>query len=608
MSDISLKRQLRENAVVDEIFRQLSRRLAGDTVACPVELSAAVVKFCLSQSCGKCTPCRIGLARLYDLIESVLECEADEDVIDLIEKTAKVITATADCAIGFEAGRMVYSCIRAFRDEFESHIKNGGCVNHYDTPVPCVAYCPAHVDIPAYIGLVNAEKYDDALTVIRKDNPLPSVCAHICEHPCENHCRRNFVDDAVNIRGLKKVAVDNATASIAPVRLPDTGKKISVIGAGPSGLTAAYFLSLMGHSVTVFEQRNQAGGMLRYGIPAYRLPREELDKEIEFIKAAGVEIKTNVSLGKDISFDEIKANSDAIYLAIGAHLDNKLGIDGENGKGVMSAVELLRGTGDGIYPDFTNKNVIVVGGGNVAMDCTRTAVRLGAKVTCCYRRRTEDMTALPEEIIGAKEEGCEIAELLAPEKIELDEQGNVAALWVKPQMISLVDRGRPSVVDAGTDSLRLPADIIIVAIGQKIDSAYLESCGISAMRGRFSADSSCKIKNADGIFAGGDCVTGPATAIKAIAAGKVAARSIDSFLGFNHSLDCDVAVPTPKAFSLAAAGRINPSERVAEERKNDFRLMEKPMTIKQAQQESSRCLRCDKYGYGQFKGGRKWKW
>ena len=607
---IKLKTNPREIAAVDEIYRNLSRRLTSDGLSsCPVSLCSAVVRLSLAQSCGKCTPCRLGLSQLDKSLSDILSGDGDLETINLIEKTARVLTASADCAIGFEAGRTVYTCVKAFRDEFVSHIENGGCISHYENPVPCVAYCPAHVDIPGYIALVNSGNYADAIRVIRKDNPFPSACALICEHPCEHHCRRGLVDDSVNIRGLKRMAVDNAGEVENPECLPDTGKKIAVIGAGPSGLTAAYYLRLMGHSVTVYEQRKSAGGMLRYGIPAYRLPREALDREIASIISTGIDLKTGVSVGKDITFDEIKNDSDAVYLSVGAHSDNKLGIEGEDGNGVISAVELLRGIGDGNYPDFSGKRVIVVGGGNVAMDCTRSSMRLGAEsVICAYRRRKEDMTALPEEIEGAIEEGCEISTLIAPEKIELDEKGNVAALWVKPQMISVVSRGRPSVVNADTPSVRLPADIIVVAIGQKIDSAYFEENGIPANRGRFSADATCNIKGVEGVFAGGDCVTGPATAIKAIAAGKVAARAIDNYLGFNHIPAVDVEIPNPKAGSFPACGRINLSERPADERKQDFGLMECPMTLQQATQESSRCLRCDHYGYGSFRNGRTWKW
>lgn len=610
MSRLELTIKQRNASKVNGLYDDISRRLAFDPVAaCPVDITATFVRLAHSQSCGKCTPCRIGLGQLYSLCEQVLKGEGTERTLTLMEKTARVIMNTADCAVGYEGARVAYDSIRAYRDDFNAHIKTGYCTIHYDNPVPCVAYCPAHVDIPGYVALVSEGRYADAVRLIRKDNPFPSTCALICEHPCENHCRRGIVDDAVNIRGLKRMAVDNSGDVPVPECNEKTGKKVSVIGGGPSGLTAAYYLALMGHEVTVYDRRKQLGGMLRYGIPSYRLPRELLDKEIESILSTGIKAVTDIDVGTDITFDEIRKKSDAIYLAIGAHLDNKLGIEGEEGKGVLSAVEMLRGIGDGEMPDFSGKNVVVVGGGNVAMDCTRSSMRLGAKkVTCVYRRRKEDMTALVEEIDGAIEEGCVVSELMAPERIELDENGNVKALWVKPQMISDVKRGRPSVIEADGDSIRLEADVVVVAIGQKIESDYFEEQGTPAKWGRFLAGSDCVIDEAEGIFSGGDCVTGPATAVRAIAAGKTAAANIDNFLGFNSEISVDVEIPVPRYIIHPACGRINLSEREAEERKHDFLLMENPMTLQQAAQESSRCLRCDKYGYGSFRGGRTWKW
>lgn len=610
MSRLELTAKKRDSAIVNSFYDDIQRRLVFDPVAaCPVDITASFIRLCHAQSCGKCTPCRIGLGQLSALCESVLNRKADETTIALIEKTARVIMDTADCAIGYEGARVAYDSIRAYRDEFIAHVTDGHCLTHYDNPVPCVSYCPAHVDIPGYIALVSEGNYADAIRLIRKDNPFPSACALICEHPCEHHCRRGLIDDAVNIRGLKRMAVDNAGDVPVPQPNKKTGKKVSVIGGGPSGLTAAYYLALMGHEVTIYDKKKQLGGMLRYGIPAYRLPREILDSEIKSILSAGIKAVTDVNIGKDITFEEIRKQSDAVYISIGAHTENKLGIEGENGNGVMYAVEMLGKIGDGIMPDFTGKKVIVVGGGNVAMDCTRTSMRLGAdKVTCAYRRRKEDMTALPEEIDGAIEEGCVISTLMAPEKIELDENGNVKALWVKPQMISDVSRGRPSVIDADEESIRLEADIIVVAIGQKIDSAHFEENGIPTKWGRIIASESCTVSENDGVFSGGDCVTGPKTAILAIAAGKTAAANIDNYLGFNSEISVPVEIPLPKYSVHPACGRINLGEREADERKHDFMLMEKKMTLQQAMQESSRCLRCDKFGYGSFRGGRTWKW
>ena len=609
MSRLTIPTPARAQGVIDTLYADLGRRLQSNPVGvCPVDMASAFVNLCHSQSCGKCTPCRIGLGQLHNLLERLLSGDADNGTLDLIEKTARVISVTADCAIGYEAAKLVLRSLSASRDDYEAHLQ-GRCTAHFDAPVPCVSLCPAHVDIPGYIALVQAGRYADAVRLIRKDNPFPSACALICEHPCESHCRRRLIDDALNIRGLKRMAVDCAGDVPVPARAEATGKTVAVIGGGPSGLSAAYYLALMGHSVTVFEKRKQLGGMLRYGIPSYRLPRETLDAEIQSILSAGITAKTNVDIGKDISFAQLKADFDAVYISIGAHTDNKLGIEGETGKGVISAVQMLRGIGDNELPDFKNKNIIIVGGGNVAMDCTRSAMRLGAKtVTCVYRRRKEDMTALPEEVEGAIAEGCEVMELAAPVRIELGANGEAKALWVQPQMISNISRGRPAPVKADAPEQRLDADVIVVAIGQAIESEHFAANGIETKWGRIVVDMDTFVKDNDGVFSGGDCVTGPATAIRAIAAGKTAAANIDNYLGFNHEISVDVEIPAAPVTIQPPCGRINLPERPAAERRNDFKLMEYAMTIQQAAQESARCLRCDHHGYGSFKGGRECKW
>lgn len=609
MSRLSIPTPISAQGVIDEIYGDLVRRLQANPVSvCPVDMAAAFVGVCRSQSCGKCTPCRVGLGQLHNLIESVLDGEATESTLNLIEKTARVINATADCAIGYEAAQMVLRGLNGFREDYEAHLK-GTCLCRFDKAVPCVSLCPANVDIPGYVALVKAGRYQDAVRLIRKDNPFPSACALICEHPCESHCRRRLVDAAVNIRGLKRMAVDNAGDVPVPPCAPATGKKVAVIGGGPSGLTAAYFLSLMGHKVTIFEKRKYLGGMLRYGIPSYRLPREILEKEIDSILSTGVEVKMGVDIGTDITFEEIRAQFDATYIAIGAHTDNKLGIEGEDGNGVLSAVEMLRMIGDGEMPDYTGKNVVVIGGGNVAMDCTRSSMRLGAKsVTCVYRRRREDMTAMPEEVEGAMAEDCDIVELMTPEKIELDENGNVKALWVAPQMISNIKRGRPAPVRADEPLRRIECDLIVVAIGQAIESTHFADSGVQTKWGRIMADMKTIVSDHEGLFSGGDCVTGPASAIMAIAAGKTAAANIDHYLGFDSKISVDVEIPDAPIAPQPPCGRINLTERSAEERKRDFLLMENSMTLQQAFQEASRCLRCDKFGYGALKGGRIFQW
>ena len=597
--------------MVDNLYHDMEQRISASPPGlCPVDIALSFLRLCHAQSCGKCVPCRIGLGQLSKLIEKVLDGTATMETLATIEKTAYSIVNTADCAIGRDAARLVMDGLEGFRDDYEEHIKHHRCLSSLQLPVPCVAMCPAGVDVPGYMALVGHGRYDDAVRLIRKDNPFPIACAYICEHPCEARCRRRMIDDAINVRGLKRYAVDHAGDVPNPPCAPDTGKRVAIIGGGPSGLSCAYYLSLMGHKVTVYEEKARLGGMLRYGIPNYRLPRELLDKEINTILSTGIEVKTGITVGKDVTFEQIQHEYDCLYIAIGAHQDKKTGIPGEDSKNVISAVELLREIGDDIIPDFTGKQIVVIGGGNVAMDVTRSAVRLGAeKVTCVYRRRIEDMTALPDEVTGAMAEGVEMVTLAAPVRIESDENGVATALWVQPQLIGEEDNsGRPRPGKAALEEERIPADIIVAAIGQGIEIQGFEQSGVPIKRGTFVAASSSQVGNMDNVFAGGDCVTGPATAIRAIAAGKVAAANIDEQLGFHHELKLDVDIPAPKLNNRAPHGRINTTEREAGERKHDFEDIEIGLTYEGACTEASRCLRCDHYGYGIFKGGRTTKW
>nr|WP_325301199.1 NAD(P)-binding protein [uncultured Oscillibacter sp.] len=612
MSRLEVKTPGQAQAVVEQLYRNMERRIAASPPGlCPVDMALNFLDLCRAQTCGKCVPCRIGLTQLSNMIREVLDGEPDLGILRRIEKTAQVIVDTADCAIGTDAASLVLMGLKGFRDDYEEHILHHRCLGSLKNPVPCVALCPAGVDIPGYIALIGEGRCEDAVRLIRKDNPFPTACAYICEHPCEARCRRNMVDDALNIRGLKRYAVDHAGDVPQPKPAKATGKSVAIIGGGPGGLSAAYYLALMGHKVTVYEKQKALGGMMRYGIPSYRFPREKLDGEIASILSLGIEVHTGVDVGTDVSFDELKQEYDCLYLSIGAHTDKKTGIEGEDSLGVVSAVELLRHIGDNEMPDFTGQNVVVIGGGNVAMDVTRSAIRLGAeKVTCVYRRRQEDMTAQAEEVEGAIAEGAEVLTLQAPLRIEADENGHAAALWTQPQIIGEMDKaGRPRPGTADVGPLRIPADTIIVAIGQGIETRGLEQTGIKIQRGgALLADSSTQLPDMVGVFAGGDCVTGPATVIRAIAAGKAAAANIDEYLGFNHEIESEVKVPTPRCTDLRPRGRVNATERDACERKGDFQCIECGMTDQEAGQESSRCLRCDHFGYGIFKGGRVEKW
>ena len=311
------------------------------------------------------------------------------------------------------------------------------------------------------------------------------------------------------------------------------------------------------------------GGMLRYGIPSYRLPREVLDKDINYILSAGVDVKLGVGIGKDITIDDLKKEYDAVYISIGAHNDKKLGIEGEDAPNVNSAVKFLRSVGEGTEIDLKGKTVCVIGGGNVAMDAVRTSLRLGAKtVKCVYRRRVEDMTALPEEIHEAVQEGAKMLTLQSPHHIEKDASGNAIALWTKPQIIG----------------------------------------EIKATRSTFATENSSFVPDSGNVFAGGDAVSGPATVIKAVAAGKVAADNIDEFLGFDHKIISDIEIPAPALSNTTRCGRVNLATKMHDKIENNFDLVAEGMSHEEACQECSRCLRCDHFGYGIFREGRNIEW
>ena len=574
---------------------------------CPVALQLSLLQSSAAQTCGKCVPCRDGLQQMTKILQKIADCEGEEGDLFQLKALASMVRDTADCAIGYDAADVLLKGMETFEAEFRSHIDSHVCQGDIEQHVPCETLCPAHVNVPAYIALAGEGDYAGAINMIRKDNPFPTACALICEHPCEQRCRRNIIDSPVNIRGIKKFAVDQLHANKVrpPERSVDTGKKIAVVGGGPSGLTCAYFLALMGHKVEVFENKSQLGGMLRYGIPAYRFPRERLDEDIEAILSVGnIEVHYDTDVGTE-KMKEITEGFDAVYVAIGAHTGKKLRIDNTDAEGVSSAVDLLRKIGYNDYPDFHGKKVAVIGGGNVAMDCARTSVRAGAdEVTVIYRRRQEDMTALATEVESAIAEGVEMLTLQAPVGIDVDESGHCTAVITQPQMIGPVKGGRPAPLDANKPEQKIKADVVLIAVGQDIVSAPFEEFGMPAERHVFTAGLDTAVESMPGVFVGGDCATSPATAIRAIAAGKVAAHNIDEYLGYHHTLNIDVEVPEAKENDRTPTGRVNIAERPAAERKLDFEHVEELLTHEEAMQEANRCLRCDHFGCGCLEGGR----
>lgn len=610
MSRLEILVPNKAQVVVEQLYRDLERRIeASPSGLCPIDMSKAFLELCHAQTCGKCVPCRVGLKQMRKMISDVLNGKATMDTLEEMKATALSIMESADCAIGYEAANMIYKGLIGFHEEYVAHIQLGRCNCNYQQPVPCVSLCPAGVDIPGYIALVREGRYQDAIRLIRKDNPFPTTCGFICEHPCEARCRRNMVDDAVNIRGIKRMAADLAGKVAPPKCQPSTGKRVAIVGGGPGGLSTAYYLQLMGHQVVVYEMLPKLGGMLRYGIPNYRLPKDRLDDDINAILETGVQVKHGLRIGIDITINELREQYDAVLITIGASTDKKLGIEGENAEGVISAVQFLRDVGKDNAINLQGHEVCVIGGGNVSMDAVRTAVRLGAKkVSIVYRRRVADMTALKDEIDGAIAEGVEVQTLKAPVSIETDENNRVKGLWVQPQMISSIKNGRASVKATGEENVMLPCQTIIVAIGQDIEYQHFADAGVPVNRGVIQTGRHGGFDLLPGVFAGGDCATGPATVIKAIGAAKVIAANIDEYLGYHHVISSEVEVPQPNLEDRDPCGRVNMVEREVCERICDFEGVELPMTEKECKQEASRCLRCDHFGYGILKGGRETIW
>lgn len=598
------------NDRIDIVLKKFRSRMTSYPPGmCPLALYRSLLQISMNQSCGKCVPCRDGLGEVDWYLKSILNGDATEDTLKLMEEKCRMIAASADCAVGVVGATLILESLTNFADEYESHIRNRRCVENVTQTIPCVTLCPAHVDVPGYIAMIHDGNYEGAIKVIRDRNPFPTACAMVCEHPCEKKCRRALIDKPINIRGLKKYAVDEAPADkvATPAKNVSTGRKIAIVGGGPSGLTAAYFLGLMGHKVVVYEEHDKLGGMLRYGIPEYRLPKVKLDQDITAILNAGdIEVKTGMRIGRDVSVEELRQGYDAIYVAIGAQIGNRMPMDNADAGNVIPAADFLQKVAAGEDMDLTDKNVVLIGGGNVAMDAARTAVRLNAKTVHVFTRNPDDYTALSEEITCAMQEGVRFRTLLSFLNIETDsETNNVSAVWLQPEIVGeLNEAGLITTEHSEKYPYRFKCDMLIFGVGQRSDSEAFEKAGFPVNRGRIVADEYCRVEDTDGVFSGGDCVSGPSTAINAIAAGQVAAYNIDEYLGYHHKVEFKEQIPPALPNPCIPTGRTEIEEKDPFERRKNFEHVELPMTYEEAMRESGRCLRCDHYGCGVMEGGR----
>lgn len=466
-----------------------------------------------------------------------------------------------------------------------------------DCKAPCFMACPTHQDIQGYVGLIANGKEREALELIKQDNPLPASIGRVCPHPCEEKCRRKHLEGAVSICALKRFAADSYM-DFVPECKAFNGKRVAVVGGGPAGLSCAYFLALNGYKVKIFEAQEHCGGMLRYGIPAYRLPKNILDEEIEIIKKMGVEIACNTTLGKDFTVEGLKNEYDAVFLGTGAWRSTKIGCDGDDSDGVVGGIDMLYRVAKGEKVDL-GKGVAVVGGGNTAIDAVRTAVRLGAeKVTLIYRRTEKEMPAEPDEIRDAKAEGVEFKFLVSPLEV-VSENGKVKGLKLQKMELGEPDAsGRRSPVAIEGETEIIECDTVISAIGQRVKSEEIDSVELTR-KSTIAVDEVTFMTSVAGVFAAGDVINkGPDIAIKAIAGGKYAARSIDCYLkgvevppelpaySVNKNFDTSVLQGMPEI----ARGEVRLTE--ATERRNDFSEVAFTFTKEEAIKEASRCLEC----------------
>jgi len=534
---------------------------------------------------------------MLDILENICNGRGKLEDIDLLLELSKSIKVGSLCGLGQTAPNPVLTTIRYFRDEYEEHIKKHHCraaVCPGLVTAPCSHICPAGIDVPRYIRFIMNGNPDAALAVIREKIPFPAVCGLVCFHPCEAKCRRGQLDEAIAIRMLKGFAAKHGSDSwkqnVTPA--PPTDKKVAIVGSGPAGLTAAYYLARLGHSITVFEALPEPGGMMRFGIPDYRLPRDILSAEIKEIEDAGVEIKTGTRID---SIDSLFADGyHAVFLALGAHQGIRMGVEGEDSPRVIEGVDLWREVSLGKKLKLGHR-VAVIGGGNAAIDSARMALRLGAReVSIIYRRTQAEMPASSEEIEEALAEGVQLHYLSAPTRV-ISQNGHVDIACIRMALGAMDSSGRRRPEPIKGSEFTMSFDTVITAIGQRPDIP--EPFHLATGRGNvIQVDDDNLTTSREGVFAGGDAVTGPASVIEAIAAGRQAAISIDKYLGGNGIIDETLAPPEGEIAPLEEAEDKRRPEMPllpVEKRFHGFPQVELGYTEEMAIEEARRCLRCD---------------
>jgi NADH-quinone oxidoreductase subunit F len=581
-----------------------------DEKTCMVDIAKYFLNFLRDESCGKCLSCREGTQRMWEIVKGISEGKSREGDMELLEELALAVKDSSLCGLGQTAANPVLSTLRYFRNEYEQHIQQKRCpalVCKELVSSPCHYICPIDQEASTYIALIAEGKYEEAFRIIMKDNPLPSVCARVCHHPCEKVCRAGEAGEPISIRGLKRFITDWANKNgvcYVPEPVVQNRERIAIVGAGPAGLTAGYYLARKGFRPTIFESMPVAGGMLAVGIPDHRLPKDVVGKDIENIIKSGVEIRRGLALGKDFTIDSLFGiGFKAVFIATGAGKSLDMGIPGEDANGVLHSLEYLRAVNLGEKVPI-GKRVCVAGGGNSAIDAARSALRdhICEKVSILYRRTKAEMPAIAEEVDAAIDEGVDVHFLTTPVKVVVENGRAVAVECIRMKLGDIDASGRPKPMPIEGSNFTIKLDTLILAISERPDTSYIaETDGISRAGENIVVDRETQMTTRKGVFAGGDAVTGPWTVVDAMAAGKSAAETIEKYVSGlpvarEHPLTRPsiYVLPVKLSEEEVAKGR-RPQMRslpIARRAKN-FNEVERGLTEGAAKAEARRCLRCD---------------